>query len=171
MKIVLMGYMASGKSTVGKLLASRLGLPFLDLDDHIESVEKKSIKELFAEKGEIYFRKLESRMLSQVLEGKASLVLATGGGTPIYGNNMETILDHADHSVYLQLSLPELVSRISQEKDTRPLVRDLAREDLPEFIGKHLFERIPVYSRANYVLDCNGKEAQAVARELEELLL
>src|SRR5690606_10200870 len=165
-----LGYMASGKSTVGKLLASRLGMDFLDLDSAIEKFENKTIKDIFAEKGEIYFRKLENQMLTRALEENGSLILATGGGTPVYGNNMQTILDRSDHSVYLQLSIPELVSRIAKEKETRPLVRDLDGEDLPEFIGKHLFERIPFYSRAQFVLDCNGKDAQTVASELESLL-
>src|SRR5690606_1480555 len=171
MKVVLMGYMASGKSTVGKLLASRLGMPFLDLDNYIEAAEKKTIPEIFSDKGEIYFRKLENQMLSRVLEENGSLVLATGGGTPIYGNNMQTILNLSDHSFYLRLSIPEVVSRIAKEKESRPLVRDLAGEELPEFIGNHLFERIPVYSQAKYVVDCNGKDAQTVATELGKRLL
>jgi len=171
MKIVLMGYMASGKSTVGKLLASRLGIDFIDLDAYIVAHEKKSIPEIFSEKGEIYFRKLEHQMLTRVLGEKDSLVLATGGGTPIYGDNMRTILELSEHSVYLRLSIPELVSRIALEKESRPLVRDLADGDLAEFVGKHLFERIPVYTRATLTLDCTGKDAGTLAMELENSLL
>lgn len=171
MKIVLMGYMASGKSTVGKLLARQLGFGFIDLDEYIEAQEKKSIKAIFSEKGEIYFRKLEHQMLSKVLDEEGNVVLSTGGGTPCYGNNMQTILEHSDHSFYLQLSIPELVDRIVAEKEQRPLVKNIADADLPEFVGKHLFERIPYYSLAKHVVDCSGKDVAAVAREMEKRLL
>jgi len=171
MKIVLVGYMASGKSTVGRLLANRLGTAFIDLDDYIEAFEKKRISTIFAEKGELYFRKLEHQMLIRVLGENDSLVLATGGGTPVYGNNMRTIQELSDHSVYLQWSIAELVARIAGEKESRPLVRDLPLEDLPEFIGKHLFERLPFYGQADHILDCNGMDAETVAAELEKLLL
>lgn len=170
MKIVLMGYMASGKSTVGKLLARQLGADFIDLDDYIEAHEKKTIKTIFLEKGEIYFRKLEYEMLSKALDENPSMVLSTGGGTPCYGNNMQTILEKADHSIYLQLPISELVDRISKEKEQRPLVRNIADADLPEFIGKHLFERIPYYSLATRVLDCGGKDAETVVKEIGKLL-
>lgn len=171
MKIVLVGYMASGKSTIGRLLASRLGVPFIDLDEYIEAFEKKTIPGIFAEKGELYFRKLEHQMLGRALAENDSLVLATGGGTPVYGNNMQTLLDLSDHTVYLQWPIPELVTRIAAERESRPLVRDLPVGELPEFIGKHLFERIPYYGQADHILDCSGRDVQTVVAELEKILL
>ena len=170
MKVVLMGYMASGKSTVGRLLASRLGMGFIDLDEYIEQQEKKSIKTIFSEKGEIHFRKLEHQMLSEVLRENQDLILSTGGGTPCYGNNMQTILELSDHSFYLQLSIPELVNRIVGEKEHRPLVKNIADEDLSEFVGKHLFERAPYYSMAKHTIVCNGKDADTVVGEMVSLL-
>lgn len=169
MKIVLMGYMASGKSTVGRLLASQLGVQFIDLDDYIEASEKKSIKTIFSEKGEIFFRKLEHKMLLEVLEKEESLVLSTGGGTPCYANNIEMILEKSDCSVYLGMTIPQLVSRISKEKEHRPLVKNIPDEDLPEFIGKHLFERIPFYSQAKYTLNGSGTP-EDVVKEIRSLL-
>ncbi len=171
MKVVLIGYMASGKSTVGRLLASRLGMEFIDLDEYIEQHEKKSIKTIFSEKGEIHFRKLEHQLLSKVMNDNRDLILSTGGGTPCYGNNMETILELSDHSFYLQLSIPELVDRIKAEKEHRPLVKNIADEDLPEFVGKHLFERAPYYSMAKHIIACNGKDADTVAKDMEKQLL
>ena len=87
-------------------------------------------------------------MLQQLLNVSTPIVLSTGGGTPCYGNNMQTILDRqAIFPFILQLSIPSLVERIKTEKQTRPLVENIAdEEDLPEFIGKHLFERRPFYS-------------------------
>lgn len=163
--------MASGKSTVGRLLASRLGMGFMDLDQYIEEAENKPIKDIFAQKGELYFRRLEHQMLAKALGENDSLVLATGGGTPVYGNNMQTILELSDRSIFLQWSIGELTARISREKEDRPLVRDLPGEELPEFIGKHLFERLPFYSQADLTLDCNGKDIPTVVEELEKLLL
>ncbi|MBA4747064.1 MAG: shikimate kinase [Muricauda sp.] len=170
MKIVLVGYMASGKSTVGRLLARQLGVEFVDLDDYIEQHQKKSIKNIFSEKGEIFFRKLEHQMLAEVLEKEKSIILSTGGGTPCYGTNMATILNQSDHSIYLNLSIPNLVERISKEKDDRPLVKNIVDEELPEFIGKHLFERRPYYLQAKHILDCNDLDAEAVVARIKELL-
>lgn len=170
MKIVLVGYMASGKSTVGRLLARQLGVEFVDLDDYIEQHQKKSIKNIFSEKGEIFFRKLEHQMLAEVLEIEKSIILSTGGGTPCYGTNMATILNQSDHSIYLNLSIPNLVERISKEKDDRPLVKNIVDEELPEFIGKHLFERRPYYLQAKHILDCNDLDAETVVARIKELL-
>ncbi|MEC3967061.1 shikimate kinase [Flagellimonas halotolerans] len=170
MKIVLVGYMASGKSTVGRLLARQLGVEFVDLDDYIEQHQKKSIKNIFSEKGEIFFRKLEHQMLAEVLEKEKSIILSTGGGTPCYGTNMATILNQSDHSIYLNLSIPNLVERISKEKDDRPLVKNIVDEELPEFIGKHLFERRPYYLQAKHILDCNDLDAETVVARIKELL-
>lgn len=169
MKIVLMGYMASGKSTVGRLLASQLGARFVDLDDYIEASEKKSIKNIFSEKGEIYFRKLEHQMLNEVLESDESIVLSTGGGTPCYANNIQIILEKSDGSVYLGMTIPQLVDRISKEKEHRPLVKNIPDQELPEFIGKHLFERIPFYAQAKYKVD-GSRTAEEVVAEIRRLL-
>jgi len=170
MKVVLIGYMASGKSTVGKLLASQLGIDFIDLDEYIEEREKKSIKNIFSEKGEIYFRKLEHNILVEILNENRSLVLSTGGGTPCYANNMQTILEQADHSVYLKMTIPQLVERIASEKSNRPLVKDIADNELPEFVGKHLFERGPYYALAEHVVNGFGKPADVVA-DIKQILL
>ncbi|THV57795.1 shikimate kinase [Flagellimonas alvinocaridis] len=171
MRIVLMGYMASGKSTVGRLLASDLQLDFVDLDDYIEEQQKKSIKTIFSEKGEIFFRKLEHQMLSQVLDTRNNMVLSTGGGTPCYSGNMETILEKSDDSVYLQLSIPALVERLQKEKEQRPLVRNIEDADLPEFVGKHLFERRAYYARAKHIVECEGKNLEEVVAEIKKMLL
>lgn len=171
MRVVLVGYMASGKSSVGKLLAKELQLKFIDLDQYIEQQQQKSIKTIFSEKGEIYFRKLEHEMLSKVLDEHQNLMLSTGGGTPCYGRNMETILQKSDNSIYLQLSIPALVERIKGEKEERPLVKNIDDEDLPEFIGKHLFERRPYYAQAKHILECDGKDLETVVSETKQLLL
>ncbi|MEL6974577.1 MAG: shikimate kinase [Bacteroidota bacterium] len=168
MKIVLLGYMASGKSTVGKQLASRLNLPFMDLDTVIETRTQQTIPELFEEKGEIFFRKEEHYALKAVLEEEEGYVLALGGGTPCYGNNMDLILEKATQSIYLQLSINSLVERLLHKKSSRPLVQHLNEEDLPEFIGKHLFERRQYYSKATHTIVCDGKSVEEIVEEILE---
>lgn len=170
MRIVLMGYMASGKSSVGRLLARDLQMEFVDLDDYIEGEQQKSVKSIFSEHGEIFFRKLEHKMLSQVLDGKENLILSTGGGTPCYSGNMDTILEKSDHSIYLQLSIPALVERLKKEKEQRPLVRNIEDADLPEFVGKHLFERRMYYAQAKHIVECDGKNLDEVVAEIKGLL-
>ncbi|MEM6895156.1 MAG: shikimate kinase [Bacteroidota bacterium] len=169
MKIVLLGYMASGKSTVGKQLASRINLPFMDLDTVIESRTQQTIPELFEKKGEISFRKEEYYALEAVLEEEEGFVLALGGGTPCYGNNMNLILEKAEQSIYLQLSINSLVERLLHEKSSRPLVQHLNEEDLPEFVGKHLFERRQYYSQATHTVICDGKSVEEIVKEILEI--
>ncbi|MDD3723627.1 MAG: shikimate kinase, partial [Lutibacter sp.] len=91
MKIVLLGYMASGKSAVGRILSEKLNIQFIDLDSFIEEKEQLSISEIFETKGEIYFRKIEGIYLQELLNSKESTVISLGGGTPCYGNNIDLI--------------------------------------------------------------------------------
>lgn len=170
MKIVLIGYMGSGKSTVGKLLAKELKYSFLDLDEVLENRLQSSISDLFQSKGEVFFRKKEHEMLNNVLQENSSFILSTGGGTPCYSGNMESMLQLADAVCYLKVSIPGLVKRLILEKDQRPLIRNIKDEDLPEFIGKHLFERNNYYLKANHVLDCDGKDPMQIVQEIAGLL-
>src|SRR5690606_18970444 len=155
MKIILMGYMGSGKSTIGLQLANILGFTFVDLDTYIEAKEASSIPELFKSKDEIYFRKKETSYLKELLNTNESSVIALGGGTPCYGTNLQFILETDDaKSVYLKLSIPSLVKRLELEKSKRPLISHLkTQEELTEFIGKHLFERSPYYSQADEIVN------------------
>lgn len=171
MRVVLVGYMASGKSSVGKLLARELNMEFVDLDEYIEHHLQMPIRDIFLEKGEIFFRKTEHAMLSEVLDQHDNVVLSTGGGTPCYGNNMDLILEKSDHSIYLQLPISALVERVKGEKAQRPLIKDIDIADLPEFIGKHLFERRQFYAKARHTVSCNGKDLGTVVSEIQQLLV
>ncbi|WP_149275351.1 shikimate kinase [Pareuzebyella sediminis] len=170
MKIVLLGYMGSGKTTVGKEVAKRMELAFLDLDAYIESSEKMSIPEIFNQKGELYFRKKEHQYLQEVLREEDNIILSTGGGTPCYVHNLDTIYEHTDTVVYVKVSIEELVRRLAKEKAERPLIRQIADTDLPEFIRKHLFERAFYYNQARYVVVADGKSPQIIAEEIEKML-
>lgn len=168
---MLVGYMGSGKTTIGKILAKDLNIKFLDLDDYIEEVESKSIKTIFKEKGEIYFRKLEFQYLEEVLALEDDLVLSTGGGTPCYGNNMKTILAASNNVFYINVGIGELVARLQRQKDSRPLIKNIDLEELPEFIGKHLFERSFYYNQAFHTVTANQKSPEALSAEIKKALV
>lgn len=170
MIIVLMGYMGSGKSTVGKALASLLKHDFIDLDNYISQKENLAVTELFAKKGEIYFRKKESQYLNEVISDRDNIVLALGGGTPCYGNNLSVLLDNKKvKTFYLKLSINSLKNRLKTEKDNRPLIAHLdSDEEMIEFLGKHLFERSQYYSQAHYIINADEKSKKEV---LEDILM
>ena len=170
MKIVLVGYMGSGKTTIGKLLAKKLKISFLDLDEVIEERLEDSISNIFNGKGEIFFRKKEHEYLNDVLTQKNNFILSTGGGTPCYSGNMDTMLELADYVFYLKISIPGLVKRLILEKEQRPLIKNIDDGDLPEFIGKHLFDRNNFYLKANHIIECDNKDPEALVDEIKGLL-
>jgi shikimate kinase len=168
MKIVLLGYMASGKTTVGKILAEKINFEFIDLDHYIELNEQATVSELFKKKGEIYFRKIESTYLKSILESNKNIVLALGGGTPCYGNNIKLINDAISCvSIYLQASVVTLSARLLKSKNTRPLIAHLnTKPKLMEFVGKHLFEREYYYRQSNFIVNTDGKTNCEIVEEM-----
>ena len=170
LKVVVLGYMASGKSTIGKALAKSMDIDFVDLDTAIETMVGLPVAEIFQQKGELFFRKMETQVLQEQMEKKGTFVLALGGGTPCYGRNMEIVNAHTSHSYYLKLSIGNLIERISKEKEDRPLVASIKDEDLPEFIGKHLFERNPFYAQAKTTLVVDGLPVDEIVKSLTKKL-
>ncbi len=161
--------MGSGKSTIAKLLSKKLLIDAIDLDDYIAEKEKLSIPELFKKRGEVYFRKQENYYLKQLLNNDQNIILALGGGTPCYGNNMEEILKGGT-SIYLQGKLPTIFNRLTNEKEQRPLISNLNNEQLMEFIAKHLFERSVFYKQANFMVDIDDKKKEDIVAEIEQLI-
>lgn len=172
MKLILLGYMGSGKSSVGKSLAQKLHFNFKDLDTEIEKEEGKTIAKIFSEKGEIYFRKKENLILKSLLTEKGNLILASGGGTPCYGDSMDFMLAQTDtQTIYLKNSLKNLYERLRKEKDERPLIAHLnSDEALLEFIGKHLFERSYFYNRASKIVDVDGRTIEETVQKIVQTL-
>ena len=165
MKIVLLGYMASGKSAVGKGLTKKINIQFIDLDSFIEEREQLSIVQIFETKGEIYFRKKEGEYLQELLNLKENSVISLGGGTPCYGNNMEFIQNKST-SFYLKASIDTIFSRLKNETSQRPLVAAIGSENLKEYIAKHLFERAPYYEGANHTILVNDKNLNQIVDEM-----
>ena len=165
MKISLLGYMGSGKSTVGKLLAQKMNLNYLDLDTYIEGKEQMSIAAIFEKKGEIYFRKIEMQYVKEILELDQDFILSTGGGTPCYGNNLE-LLNKFSKTVYLRASIGTLVSRLQSEKESRPIIQEIKEENLAEFVAKHLFFFFCFYEKCQKIISVDTKNITEVVEEL-----
>mgnify|MGYP000929308201 CR=1 FL=1 len=171
MKVILLGYMASGKSLIGKKLAELLNYNFIDLDDCIASEEDMSIKEIFKNKGEIYFRNREHEILKDLVSIDQKCVISLGGGTPCYSHNLELLLNDSDlKTIYLKVSIKNLSDRLFKERENRPLVSHLkTKEALFEFIGKHLFERLVFYDQAKITIDANKSENEIIESILLQL--
>ncbi|WP_422091256.1 shikimate kinase [Tenacibaculum ovolyticum] len=171
MKIVLIGYMASGKSTIGRLLSQKMNFSFIDLDDYIEEKEKMTVSEIFEKKGEIYFRKAEHLYLKELMLLDKDIVLSLGGGTPCYAGNMDIITEYKNtNAIYLKTSIATIVERLTNEKNQRPLVARLKEDELAEFVAKHLFERSYFYNKSKYKLAVDTKNTAEIVEEIYQLL-
>lgn len=150
-RIVLIGYMGAGKTTVGRQLALDLGLNFYDLDWYIEMRYHTTVAQIFAEKGEEGFREIERNMLHEVAEFE-DVVLSCGGGTPCFFDNMEYLNTLAE-TVYLKCAPEVLAMHLKMGKVERPLIKGKSNEELLAYIKESLAKREPYYSKAKHVLD------------------
>lgn len=152
-RIILIGYMGAGKTTVGKALAAELGLRFYDLDWYIESRMRKTVAQLFAELGEEGFRRIERNMLHEVAEFEGVLI-SCGGGTPCFYDNMQYI-NQQGLTLYLKASPEVLYKHLKMGKSVRPLLLNKTPEEVQRFISEQLKAREQFYSRAQFTLDVN----------------
>ena len=150
-RIILIGYMGSGKTTVGKALSKETGMMFYDLDWYIESRMRKSVSQIFAEKGEEKFRQMEYNMLHEVAEFE-DVIISCGGGTPCFFDNMDYLNQQGD-VVYLKATPETLYKHLLMAKVDRPLLKGKNPDELIAYITEHLKEREPFYEKARYTLD------------------
>jgi len=169
MIISLLGYMGSGKSHISKNLSQKINFKLIDLDQKISQHHQQTIPEIFQNKGEIFFRKEEKRILEEILNSDEDIILSLGGGTPVYYNNMETI-NEKSKSIFLRASVKTLTERVLLQKHTRPLISKLEDSDVPEFIAKHLFERNLYYSQSHFTVDTDSKNPNLISEEIIKLL-
>jgi shikimate kinase len=153
--IVLLGFMGCGKSTLGRELATVCNRPFIDLDQWVESSQKLTVSELFARHGEHAFRELERRSLLEALNHQPPAVIALGGGAPCFGSNMIDINRRAI-SIFLDVSITELVHRLSVDRSHRPLLSQLNSHEVEPFVAAKLAERRPFYEQAHHLLQGNN---------------
>lgn len=168
LRIFLTGYMGAGKTTLGKAFARELGVPFIDLDWYIEERFHKSIRQLFEERGEESFRRLERDMLHEVGEFE-DVIISTGGGTPCFFDNME-YMNTRGETVFLEVHPDILFRRLKVATRQRPVLQDKTDEELRTFILQALEQRMPVYTRAKYRLDGGQLESRhEIARSVHRL--
>lgn len=152
MKIFLIGLMGSGKSLIGKRISKQINLPFIDLDEEIEKQEGLSVVKIFSQKGNDYFRTIEAAALRKHSEAK-EFVMATGGGTPCFYDNMDFI-QQTGTSVYLDTPVKEIVKRLNtRQKNKRPLLQDVSSEKLEQTMKTMLEDRLPFYERADFIVN------------------
>ena len=171
-RIILIGYMGSGKTTIGRALGKETGLPFYDLDWYIENRMRRKVSQIFAERGEEGFRQIERNMLHEVAEFE-DVVISCGGGTPCFFDNMD-YLNQQGQVVYLRCE-PEVLRRhLLMGKGDRPLLKGKSPEELIDFISQQLEQREPYYTKARYTLDVslmdNYEKIKITIDKLKELL-
>lgn len=158
MRIFIIGFMASGKSTIGKKLSNKLNMPFIDLDKVIEENQNQTIRSLIYQSGEDNFRQIEKEMLQQVISQNDHAVISTGGGTPCFFDNME-MMNKAGTTIYLEVDLAVLINRLMNSKTERPLIWGKSKADLTQYAQSLLEKRNPYYSKAKYKI--SGKNLTA----------
>ena len=171
-RIILIGYMGSGKTTVGKALSKATGMMFYDMDWYIESRMRKTVSQIFAERGEEGFRQIEYNMLHEVAEFE-NVIISCGGGTPCFFDNMDYLNQQAQ-VVYLKAQPEVLHKHLLMGKGDRPLLKGKTPDELIQFIREQLEKREPFYSKANYTLDVslmdNYEKIKITIEKLKELL-
>ncbi|MCW9041229.1 MAG: shikimate kinase, partial [Flavobacteriales bacterium] len=148
-KIFLIGFMGSGKTTIGKKLANKLTIPFFDIDEEVVNDEGKDIPAIFENNGENYFRQKEHEKLTQLINKNEAFVISTGGGTPCFNNNME-LMNANGTTIYLKYTPEFLVSRLKNSIHKRPLLQNISLSELNSFITSLLAEREFYYSQSHF---------------------
>lgn len=168
-RIFLVGYMGAGKTTIGKVLSKMAGLSFIDLDYYIEGRFRKTVSQLFAERGEEGFRSIEHNMLHEVAEFEDVLV-STGGGTPCFFDNM-AFMRQQGTTIYLQVSVEELLKRLELCKQTRPVLKNRSGEELKAFVEESLTARASFYEQAQIIFNTDRLMTEVDAKELSMEIL
>lgn len=169
MKIYLIGLPGCGKSTLGRQISKRLNIPFIDLDTAIEQRESKEVKDIFKQRGEDYFRKVESETLKRISEGLADFIMATGGGAPVFFDNME-FMNSFGQTVFLDVSPRVITERILKaDKEERPLLARLGPDELKDQIEFLRSQRIRFYNQATYKITADTILVDDVLTKLNSL--
>jgi len=171
-RIIIIGYMGAGKTTVGKALSKELGIPFYDLYWYIESRMRKTVAQLFAERGEENFRQIEYNMLHEVAEFE-DVIISCGGGTPCFFDNIDYMNEQGE-TIYLKATPEVLYGHLKMGKTVRPLLLGKTEDELLSYIGQQLSVRENYYNKAKHVLDVslldNYEKIKITVKELRKLL-
>jgi shikimate kinase len=167
-RIFLTGYMGAGKTTLGKALARRMHLSYIDTDQFIENRYRKKVSDIFASGGETQFRSIEHRMLCEIVEIE-NVVVSTGGGLPCFYDNMER-MNRAGTTVYLDVPVAELAARLKASRTVRPVLQNRSGEELEDFIRENLAKRRPFYEQARLSFNTEQMHTKCDVEALTEKL-
>lgn len=169
MRIFLIGLIGSGKTTLGKKLAEALKVPFIDLDEYIVRKELKSVSEIFADKGEGYFREKEAKYLREICNLKDG-VIATGGGAACFHDNM-TVMNVSGITIFLDVPLETLTDRLwhQPQREQRPMIAGKTKDELGKFLEELYAKRISFYKEAKLIFKGNDISADQILYLLDEL--
>jgi shikimate kinase len=166
MRIFIIGYMGAGKTTVGKRLANRLGVNFIDLDDAFEAKYRYSIPRFFDHFGEEKFRDLENECLKEIIAKNENAVISTGGGTACFRDNMD-IMQKAGTTIYLKMHPKSLAHRLNRARRLRPVVRDIENDNMQVFVESQLAEREIHYNQADIIIKGESLDLDDVVSKLD----
>ncbi|RPH29742.1 MAG: shikimate kinase [Bacteroidales bacterium] len=165
MKVYLIGFMASGKTTVGIELAKTLHYEFIDLDAYIERKYNKTVKQIFEQKGEDHFRILENDALREVSAFEGDFIIAAGGGTSCFYNSID-FMNKTGLTIYLKAEVAELVARLIASKTDRPLLWGKTQQELNDYIIRVLDERKKYYEKAKITIESAGIDVRQLAQTI-----
>ena len=164
-RIYLLGFMGSGKTTHGKTIARMMGYDFVDMDKWIEETTGLTVPEIFNTQGEPWFREQERRAIVE-LSKRERVVIATGGGAPCHGDNME-LMKQSGLTIYLKLSPEALLSRLKVSKNKRPLLEGKSEEEMRQTIKEMLHQREPFYNNADMIIDGLERVTERVVNAIQ----
>ena len=169
MNIILLGFMGSGKTSIGKLLSEQVNFNFIDSDLEIEKRNHMSINNIFKKKGELFFRNEEKKLLNEIIT-KNNIVFATGGGLSCNNKSIKKLNDFG-LTIYLRYSNNVLFKRLKKQNKTRPLINNLIDNDLEEFIRKSLKKREDFYNQSNCIIECDKISEREILRKINTLII
>ena len=168
MRVILIGFMGVGKTTIGKKIAHKLNYRHIDLDTFIEKEQNSTISKIFSELGENKFRELEHFWLKEILNIN-NVIISTGGGTPCYLNNINLLLE-SGITIYLKSDPRIIFERLRLDNVDRPLLKNKSETELKKYISKYLILRSPFYSKAKYTIEIENSSATEIADKINQLL-
>jgi len=167
--IYLIGFMGSGKTTIGRNISKDLSLSFLDTDKEIEERNCLSINDIFNKKGEAFFRQEEQKIVNKIINLE-NTIIATGGGLPCFNNNID-LLNKSGCTIYLKYDKESLYNRLLADKKNRPLIKDFNHQELQEYINNLLTKRKEHYKKSKHAIICKDLETNKLLRQINSLIL
>ena len=164
-KIILIGFMSSGKTSVAKILSIKKNIIHIDTDLEIERRFSLKIAEIFEKYGESFFREQESIILKKIENSNSNMIISTGGGTPIHSSNMQK-LNKIGKTIYLESSFDFLYKNLKRDKESRPLCKMYNKKELNKIYN----ERIKIYSNAHLKIDCRKKSLSNISEEISNFI-